>query len=170
MQRSVDKITGASPQSFFQPTTPYLPLPIRWVKLSKAGSDPAGSHTDRPKTQRSIGNEGRLGLPAHSVLVGLAKDRTSDRSQFRSSIASIVQFPVLKLPFFGPRGAPGLRPPCRRHRLRPRIAGRWHGVPVGVLIGIVLAKLRPPRCWRGWESPHLDGSELGLTGDPPGGH
>src|SRR4029077_10465709 len=106
---------------------------IRWVKLSKAGSDPAASHTDRPTTLRSIGNEGRLGLPAHSVLVGLAKDRTSDRSQFRSSIASIVQFPVLKLPFFGPRGAPGLRPPCRRHRLRPRIAGRWHGVPVGVL-------------------------------------
>jgi hypothetical protein len=33
----------------------------------------------------------------------------------------------LKLPFFCPRGAPGLRPPCRRHRLRPRIAGRWHG-------------------------------------------
>src|ERR1700738_3529123 len=29
--------------SFFQPTPPYLPRPIRRVKLSKAGSDPAGS-------------------------------------------------------------------------------------------------------------------------------
>src|ERR1700738_3606633 len=87
MQRSVDKITGASPQSFFQPTPPDLPLTLRWVKLSKAGSDPAGSHTDRRPTLQSIGNEGRLGLPAHSVLVGLAKDRRSDRSQFRSSIS-----------------------------------------------------------------------------------
>ena len=51
------------------------------------------------------------------------------RNHFRSAIASAVQSPVLKFPFFGPRGAPGLNPPCRRHRLRPRVAGRWHGVP-----------------------------------------
>jgi hypothetical protein len=77
----------------------------------------------------NIGNERRVGLFAHLILAGLAKDCTSDRSQFRSSIASVVQSPVRKLPFFAPRGAPGLRPPCRRHRLRPRRAGRWHGVP-----------------------------------------
>jgi hypothetical protein len=51
----------------------------------------------------------------------------------RSSIASSVQSPVLKFPFFSPRGAPGLNPPCSRHRLRPRMAGRWHGVPPRVL-------------------------------------
>jgi hypothetical protein len=60
-------------------------------------------------------------------------DCTRDRSHFRSWIASIVQSPVLKFPFFWPRGAPGLRPPCSRQRLRPRMAGRWHGVPPRVL-------------------------------------
>jgi len=94
--------------------------------------------------------------------VGLAKDRRSDRSQFRSSIASIVQFPVLKLPFSCPRGAPGLRPPCRRHRLRPRMAGRWHGVPVGVLA--------PHRAWslraRLW-SIGFGGVDLKISSAPP---
>jgi hypothetical protein len=37
------------------------------------------------------------------------------------------QSPFLKFPFLAPRGAPGLNPPCKRHRLRPRIARRWHG-------------------------------------------
>src|SRR2546429_573634 len=49
-------------------------------------------------------------------------DCSSDRSHLRSSIASSVQSPVLKFPFFSPRGAPGLNPPCSRHRLRPRMA------------------------------------------------
>ena len=40
-QRSVDKITGASPQSFFQPTPPDLPLTIGRVELRNGGSDPA---------------------------------------------------------------------------------------------------------------------------------
>src|SRR6516165_7585028 len=42
----------------------------------------------------------------------LANDCTRDRSHFRSAIASVVQSPCLKFPFFEPRGAPGLRPPC----------------------------------------------------------
>jgi hypothetical protein len=37
------------------------------------------------------------------------------------------------LPVAWPRGAAGLRPPCSRQRLRPRMAGRWHGVPPRVL-------------------------------------
>ena len=57
---------------------------------------------------------------------------TSERSHLRSSTASAVQFPLRKLPFFVPRGAPGLKPPCKRHRLRPRRAGRWHAVPARV--------------------------------------
>src|SRR4029077_8738043 len=40
-QRSVEKITGASPQSFFQPTPPDLPLTIGRVELRNGGSDPA---------------------------------------------------------------------------------------------------------------------------------
>ncbi len=32
-----------------------------------------------------------------------------------------------------PRGAPGLKPPCSRQRLRPRTADRRHGVPARVL-------------------------------------
>jgi hypothetical protein len=54
---------------------------------------------------------------------------TNERSHLRSWITSTVQFPVRKLPFFVPRGAPGLKPPCKRHRWRPRIAGRWHAAP-----------------------------------------
>jgi hypothetical protein len=41
----------------------------------------------------------------------------------RSWIASAVQSPVLKFPFLGPRGAPGLSPPCSRHLVRPRTEG-----------------------------------------------
>jgi hypothetical protein len=44
-------------------------------------------------------------------------------------MASAVQLPVLKFPFLKPRGAPGLNPPRKRHRLRLRIAGHWQGVP-----------------------------------------
>jgi hypothetical protein len=47
--------------------------------------------------------------------------------------ASLRRQTVLKFPFLAPRGAPGLNPPCKRHRLRPRIARRWHGVPARVL-------------------------------------
>src|SRR6516225_8875256 len=61
-----------------------------------------------------------------------ANDCTRVRSHFRSAIASVVQSPFLKFPFFEPRGAPGLNPPCRRQRLRPRTAGRWHGVQARV--------------------------------------
>ena len=65
-----------------------------------------------------------------------------DRSHLRSAIASVVQLPFLKFPFRKPRGAPGLRPPCKRHRLRPRMAGRWHAVPVRVLAPHLGACLR----------------------------
>jgi hypothetical protein len=58
---------------------------------------------------------------------------TNERSHLRSSIASAVQFPLRKLPFFIPRGAPGLSPPCKRHRLRPWMAGLWHAAPARVL-------------------------------------
>ena len=68
----------------------------------------------------------------HSVVPLLAYDWTRDRSHLRSSIASAVQFPLQKFPFLRPRGAPGLSPPCSRHRVRPRRAGRWHGVPARV--------------------------------------
>jgi hypothetical protein len=47
-------------------------------------------------------------------------------------MAPAVQFPLRKFPFFVPRGAPGLKPPCKRHRLRPRREGRWHTVPARV--------------------------------------
>lgn len=58
--------------------------------------------------------------------------RTSKRSQWRSSFASWVQLPSLKFPFREPAGAPGLNPPCKRQRVRPRIAGHWHGAPARV--------------------------------------
>jgi DNA invertase Pin-like site-specific DNA recombinase len=47
-------------------------------------------------------------------------------SPFAESAAaySAVQSPDLKFPFLGPRGAPGLRPPWRRQRLRPLLADR----------------------------------------------
>ena len=61
-----------------------------------------------------------------------ANNCTKERSHVRSSIASAVQFPLRKFPFFVPRGAPGLSPPCKRHRLRPRMAGRWHAAPARV--------------------------------------
>ena len=71
-------------------------------------------------------------LKLHSTIPLLAKLCTRDRSHLRSSIASLVQFPLRKLPFSMPRGAPGLNPPCKRHRRRSRIAGHWHAVPARV--------------------------------------
>jgi hypothetical protein len=62
----------------------------------------------------------------------VAKDLRRDRSHLRSAIASVVQSPVLKFPFLKPRGAPGLNPPCNRHRRRPRMAGRWQASPARV--------------------------------------
>jgi hypothetical protein len=62
-----------------------------------------------------------------------ANARMSERSHWRSPIASAVQFPCLKLPLPGPLGAPGLSPPCRRQRARRRIAGHWQGAPARVL-------------------------------------
>ena len=103
-------------------------------------------------------------LIRHSVVPVLANDRTSDRSHLRSSIASAVQSPFLKFPFLAPRGAPGLNPPCRRHRLRPRMAGRWHGVPARVLAPHFGARLRSPSL--------VSSSFMGLISkltDPPGG-
>lgn len=41
------------------------------------------------------------------ALSGFAKDRTRARSHFRSSIASAVHVPSVKLPFRAPPGAPG---------------------------------------------------------------
>jgi hypothetical protein len=52
---------------------------------------------------------------------------TISRNHLRSSRASAVHSPFLKLPFFLPLGAPGLRPPCNRHRLRPSTAGDGQG-------------------------------------------
>ena len=84
--------------------------------------------------------QGSLALPAR--ILAIDSEVAIERPEFRSSIASVVQSPVRKLPFFAPRGAPGLiiRPPCRRHRLRPRRAGRSHGadrflrfMPAGIL-------------------------------------
>jgi hypothetical protein len=62
----------------------------------------------------------------------LANACTRDRSHLRSLIASVVQYPLRKLPFSVPRGAPGLSPPCKRHRRRPRRAGHWQAVPARV--------------------------------------
>ena len=78
----------------------------------------------------------------HSVVLLLANDWMRDRSHLRSSIVSVVQSPFRKFPFFWPRGAPGLDPPCKRHRLRPRKAGRWHGVPARVFAPHRGARLR----------------------------
>jgi hypothetical protein len=83
-------------------------------------------------------------LIRHPVVLVFANDCTSDRSHLRSSIASAVQSPFLKFPFLAPRGAPGLNPPCRRHRFRPRMAGRWHGVPARVLAPHFGARPRSP--------------------------
>ena len=80
----------------------------------------------------------------HSLLPLLANDRTRERSHRRSSMASAVQFPVLKFPFLLPRGAPGLSPPCKRQRLRPRMAGHWHGEPARVFARQRAARLRFP--------------------------
>ena len=59
-----------------------------------------------------------------------------------------VSVPVV--PFLKPRGAPGL-PPCKRHRRRPRMAGRWHAVPARVRAPHRGARLRFLRsissCW-----------------------
>ena len=59
--------------------------------------------------------------------------RPHERPQPFALLDRAVQSPFLKFPFLAPRGAPGLNPPCKRHRLRPRIARRWHGVPARVL-------------------------------------
>lgn len=69
---------------------------------------------------------------AKSAQLACANAVTSERSHLRSWIASTVQLPSRKLPFSVPRGAPGLRPPCKRHRVRPRIAGLWHAPPARV--------------------------------------
>jgi hypothetical protein len=44
-------------------------------------------------------------------------------------MASAVNSPVVKLPLASPVGAPVERPPCKRHRLRSRMAGHWQGPP-----------------------------------------
>src|SRR6516162_6616860 len=54
-----------------------------------------------------------------------ANDCTRDRSHFRSAIASVVQSPCLKFPFFEPRGAPGLMPPCFRFIVRVPKSCSW---------------------------------------------
>lgn len=54
--------------------------------------------------------------------------RSSRTSRLRSA-ASCVLWPCRKFPFFVPRGAPGLLPPCNLHRPLA-IAGQRHGLPV----------------------------------------
>jgi hypothetical protein len=76
----------------------------------------------------------------------MANDWTSDRSHRRSATASAVQSPFLKFPFLLPRGAQGLSPPCKRQRLRPRMAGHWHGEPARVFAPQRAARLRFPSC------------------------
>jgi hypothetical protein len=57
-------------------------------------------------------------------------------------MASAVQWPFLKFPFLEPRGAPVLNPPCKRHRLRPCIAGHSQGVPARVFAPQRAARLK----------------------------
>jgi hypothetical protein len=65
-----------------------------------------------------------------------------------------IQSPFLKSPFLGPRGAPGLKPPCKRQRLRPRRAGHWHERPARVF-----APHREAR-WRFASRVHSGGDRL----------
>src|SRR5271155_4987060 len=85
--------------------------------LGLAGGNPFQLDADRRPPPVGNCREGAVCLLCHWVSLDLENELTSDRSHLRSSIASVVQSPFLKLPFFGPRGAPGLRPPWRRHRL-----------------------------------------------------
>jgi hypothetical protein len=82
MQRGVDKITGASPESFLQPTPPNFSLPIGRVKLGISRSHPAASPADRRPTQQRSSNARRFSIPVHFILAGFANERTSDRSPF----------------------------------------------------------------------------------------
>jgi hypothetical protein len=79
VQRGVHKIAGASAKRFFQPIPPNPFRAIGRVELSRLRSDPAASHADGRPTLRDIGHGRPVGVPAHFVLIGFAKDRTSDQ-------------------------------------------------------------------------------------------
>ena len=110
------------------------------IALSPAGGCTCTNLPSAPNTLTRTGGSGRRPATGADELFGLfiiaqtpdANAFTNERSQLRSSIASAVQLPLQKLPFLVPFGAPGLSPPCKRHRLRPRMAGRWHALPARV--------------------------------------
>jgi hypothetical protein len=117
-----------------QPSPPNLALAIRGIDLREVRVDTPQPHPHPGwHTTRLVSNgRQRFFRRRHRVVSLLVNDRTSDRSHFRSSMASAVQSPLLKFAFLAPRCAPGLNPPCKRHRLRPRMAGHWQDPPARV--------------------------------------
>ncbi len=133
-KRGVHEVARRCAESFIQPSPPIFALAVRRMYFCYLAIRPKHLDTDRRKAALdSHARAGELfGLFVIRLIPAVANAFTNDRSHLRSSIASAVQFPLRKFPFFVPRGAPGLNPPCKRHRLRPRMAGRWHAVPARV--------------------------------------
>ena len=133
-QGSVHEVARRCTESFIQPPPPIFALAVRRMDFCQLAIRPPHLDTELAARRRwpATGVGELFGLCVIRLYPLLANDCTRDRSHLRSSMASAVQFPLRKFPFLRPRGAPGLNPPCKRHRLRPRMAGRWHAVPARV--------------------------------------
>jgi hypothetical protein len=139
MSSSEPKIARCGAEGLLQPSPPNLVLAVRGIGLREVRVDTPQPHADW-STTRLVSNGRQRVVRFHRVASVLVNDRTRDRSHLRSSIASAVQSPSLKVPFCAPRCAPGVNPPCKRHRLRPRIAGRRQ---LGGMAGKVLRGTKP---------------------------
>ena len=151
-QGGIDESARARAECLLEPIPPSPGLAVGRICLRQIRVDAPqlGSYgrAARDTGNRSIRN---IAIRCHGAFSGLPKDRTSDRSHRRSSIASADQVPSVKFPLRAPRGAPRLKPPCKRHRLRPRMAGHLHGGPARVLASHLGARLRfPSRVLMSW--------------------
>ena len=132
------------------PPSPGLAVGRVWFRQIRVDTPQLDSHGRAARDTGSRSNR-NIAFRCHGAFSGLPKERTSDRSHRRSSIASADQVPSVKFPLRAPRGAPGFKPPCKRHRLRPRMAGHLHGGPARVLASHLGARLRfPSRVLTSW--------------------
>ena len=109
------------PRAFFSRRHQISPSPSGDV-LALSCHPPENLDTDRRRAVPQRRAWVRRSAYSSSAYTPDANAFTNERSHLRSSIALPVQFPLRKLPFSVPRGAPGLKPPCKRHRLRPWMA------------------------------------------------